>query len=135
MGILWSMSEVAVPTLLVIDDDVGARMLFQTALEAAGYRVLIAESGQHSLNLLSHCTVDVILANSLMREKDGLELIPRLRAAQPTSKIIALSGGAGGQGNPDSAKPSGADYFLKKPHSLFALLDAISAQLKKVVRK
>ena len=129
------MKDTLKPTLLVIDNDIGVRMLFQTALEAAGYRVLIAESGQHSLNLLSHCTVDVILTNSLMRERDGLELIPRLRAAQPTSKIIAMSGGAGEKERPDTAKPLGADYILKTPHSLYALLDAISAQLKPVDRK
>lgn len=57
--------------------------------------MLIAESGQHSLNLFFHYTVDAILANSLMPGSDGLELIPRLRAAQPASRIIDLSEGAG----------------------------------------
>lgn len=130
MGILWPMKDVSKPTLLVIDDDARVRMLFQTALEAAGYRVLLAENGQHSLNLLSHCTVDVILADSLMPGRDELELIPRLRIAQPKSKIIAMSGGAGENEHPNAAKPLGADYILKKPCSLYALLDAISAQLK-----
>lgn len=129
------MKDTLKPTLLVIDDDARVRMLFQTALESEGYRVLIAESGQHSLNLLSHCTVDVILANGQMRERDGLELIPRLRAAQPTSKIIAMSGDVGGKEGPETKKPLGADYILKAPHSLYAVLDAINAQLKTGIRK
>jgi CheY-like chemotaxis protein len=129
------MKDTLKPTLLVIDDDARVRVLFQTALESAGYRVLIAESGQHGFNLLSHCTVDVILANGLMREKDGLELIPRLRAAQPTSKIIAMSGGAEESESQDKKKPLGADYILNAPHSLYAVLDAITAQLKTVTRK
>ncbi|MEQ1795427.1 MAG: response regulator [Nitrospira sp.] len=129
------MKDTLKPTLLVIDDDPAVRGLFQTALESAGYRVLIAESGQHSLNLLSHCTVDVILADSLMPGGDGLELIPRLRVAQPNSKIIALSGGAAEGDGPNEMKPLGADDILKKPCSFYALLDAITAQLKPVARK
>lgn len=129
------MKDALKPTLLVIDDDPGVRGLFQTALESAGYRVLLAESGQHSLNLLSHCAVDVILADSLMPGGDGLELIPRLRVAQPASKIIALSSGAAKGDGPNATKPLGADYVLKKPCSFYALLDAITGQLKTVVRK
>jgi len=129
------MKDTFKPTLLVIDDDPGVRGLFHTALESAGYRVLIAESGQHSLNLLSHCAVDVILADSLMPGGDGLELIPRLRVAQPASKIIALSSDAAKGDDPNATKPLGADYILKKPCSFYALLDAITAQLKTVVRK
>lgn len=135
MGILCPMKDALKATLLVIDDDAGVRVLFQTALESAGYRVLVAETGQHSLNLLSHCTVDVILADSHMPGKDGLELIPRLRIAQPRSKIIAMSDSAGEGQDPDAMKPLGADDMLQKPCSLYVLLDAISTQLKAVDRK
>jgi len=129
------MKDTLKPTLLVIDDDARVRMLFQTALESEGYRVLIAENGQHSLNLLSHCTVDVILANGQMRERDGLELIPRLRAAQPASRIIALSEGAGASRSLSRAKALGADHILQKPCSPDALLEAIGMQLKSVALK
>lgn len=121
------MKKISKPTLLVIDDDAGLRMVFQTALESVGYRVLIAENGQHSLNLLSHCTVDIILADVLMPGRDGLELIPRLREAQPASKIIAMSDGTGGWKALDRAIALGANQTLKKPCGLHALLDAIGA--------
>ena len=39
-------------TILLIDDEDQVRMLFQMALEGAGYRVLAAESGQQGLRLL-----------------------------------------------------------------------------------
>ncbi len=129
------MKDTLKPTLLVIDDDPGVRGLFQTALESAGYRVLIAESGQHSLNLLSHCAVDVILADSLMLGNDGLELIPRLRSAQPGSKIIAMSEAAGSGRSLNRVKAAGADHAITKPCSIQTLLDAITAQLKTAVLK
>lgn len=129
------MKDTLKPTLLVVDDDPGVRGLFQTALESAGYRVLIAESGRHSLNLLSHYTVDAILAKSLMPGSDGLELIPRLRAAQPASRIIALSGRAGPSRSLTPAKALGADHILQTPCALDTLLEAISMQLKTVTLK
>ena len=39
-------------TILFIDDDGPLRMLCQTALEGARYRVLTAENGKHALRLL-----------------------------------------------------------------------------------
>lgn len=123
------MTETAPRTLLVIDDEAQIRMLFRTALEAVGYHVLTAEHGQHALNLLLHHAVDLILVDVYMPGMDGLELIPRLRASQPASKIIAMSGGTGEWDALDVATDLGADQTLKKPFSPRELLDAISAQL------
>jgi DNA-binding response OmpR family regulator len=117
-------------TILLIDDEEQVRMLFQIALEGAGYRVLTAESGQHGLRLFQHQEVDLALVDIFMPEMDGLEVIPRLRAIRPTSKIIAVSGGSWEWDYLDSAKHLGANDTLKKPFSLQELLDAVSSQLK-----
>ena len=116
-------------TILLIDDEDQVRMLFQTALEGAEYRVLAAESGPHGLRLLQHQEVDLILVDIFMPETNGLDLIPRLRATRPTSKIIAMSGGSWEWDYLDTAKQLGANDTLKKPFSLQMLLDAVSSQL------
>ncbi len=117
-------------TILVIDDEEQVRMIFQMALAQAGYRVLTAESGQHGLRLFQHQEVDLVLVDIFMPEMDGLELIQRLRASRPTSKIIAVSGGSWEWDYLDSAKHLGANDTLKKPFSLQELLDVVSSQLK-----
>ena len=117
-------------TILVIDDDDQARMLFQLALTEAGYRVLIAENGKHGLRLVEHQEVDLMLVDILMPDMDGLELIPLLRRMQPASKILAMSGGSGEWDYLDTAKHLGANDTLKKPFSPQELLDAVSTQLK-----
>jgi len=116
--------------ILIIDDEEQVRRLFQVALAEAGYRVLTAESGPHGLRLLQHQEVDLMLVDIFMPETDGLDLIPRLRATRPTSKIIAMSGGSWEWDYLDSAKSLGANDTLKKPFSLQVLLDAVSSQLK-----
>ncbi len=117
-------------TILLVDDEDQARMLFQVALAGAGYRVLTAESGPHGLRLLQHQEVDLILVDILMPEMDGLELIQLLHKTRPACKIIAMSGGSGEWNYLDSAKHMGANDTLKKPFSLQELLEAVSAQLK-----
>lgn len=124
------MEEPVCRTLLVIDDDAHTRALFQAALEAAGYRVLVAGSGQEGLHLLQAQRVDVILLDVFMPEMDGLELIPRLHASYPASKIIAISGGAGEWDCLEVAKRLGAHATLRKPCSAPTLLEAVRYQLR-----
>jgi CheY-like chemotaxis protein len=116
-------------TILLIDDEDQVRMLFQVALEGAGYRVLTADNGPHGLRLLQHQEVDLILVDIFMPEMDGLELIPLLRKTRPACKIIAMSGGSWEWDYLDSAKQLGANDTLKKPFSLQELLDVVSSQL------
>ena len=116
-------------TILLIDDEESVRMLFQMVLAQAGYHVLTAESGSHGLQLLQQQEVDLALVDIFMPEMDGLELIQRLRAARPNSKIIAMSGGSWEWDYLDTAKQLGANCTLKKPFSLQELLAAVSSQL------
>ena len=116
-------------TILLIDDEESVRMVYQMALERAGYRVLTAENGKQGLRLLEHQEVDLILVDIFMPEMDGLELIPLLRKMRPASKIIAISGGSGQRNHLDTAKYLGAHATLKKPLILQELLQAVSSQL------
>lgn len=117
-------------TILLIDDEEQVRMLFQVALEGAGYRVLTADSGPHGLRLLQHQAVDLALVDIFMPSMDGLEVIQRLHKTRPACKIIAMSGSSWEWDYLDTAKHLGANDTLKKPFSLQELLDAVSSQLK-----
>ena len=117
-------------TILLIDDEAPIRMVFQVALERAGYHVLTAENGKHGLRLLEHQVVDLTIVDIFMPEIDGLELIPVLRKTQPANKIIAISGGSGMMNQLDTAKYLGAHDTLRKPFSLQDLLDRVASQLQ-----
>jgi CheY-like chemotaxis protein len=117
-------------TILCIDDEESILKLFQVTLEEAGYRVLIAESGQQGLRLLEHQEVDLILVDIFMPDMDGLEVIQLLRKTRPASKIIAITGKPGATNNLDIAKHLGAHDTLMKPFSLQELQDAVATQLQ-----
>jgi CheY-like chemotaxis protein len=117
-------------TVLVIDDDEQVRQLCQAALEGAGYRVLIAESGPDALCLLQRHKADLALVDVFMPNMDGLEVIPLLQKTQPGCKMIAMSGGSWEWDYLDTAQQLGAQDRLKKPFTLQELLDAVSLQLR-----
>jgi CheY-like chemotaxis protein len=117
-------------TILCIDDEESILKLFQVTLEEAGYRVLIAESGQQGLRLLEHQEVDLILVDIFMPDMDGLEVIQLLRKTRPACKIIAIIGKPGATNNLDIAKHLGAHDTLMKPFSLQELQDAVATQLQ-----
>ena len=117
-------------TILCIDDEESILKLFQVTLEEAGYRVLIAESGQQGLRLLEHQEVDLILVDIFMPDMDGLEVIQLLRKTRPACKIIAITGKPGATNNLDIAKHLGAHDTLMKPFSLQELQDAVATQLQ-----
>jgi len=68
-----------------------------------------------------------VITDLIMPDKEGLETIMELRAAQPDMKIIAMSGG--GRNRPGDylkvARQMGAAQVLAKPFSSQELLDCV----------
>ncbi len=79
--------------ILVVDDERDAVSALQFRLEKAGYEVLTAEHGAAALDVLREKQVDLILADFMMPELNGLELA-RLVKANPNwfeTRIILFS--------------------------------------------
>ena len=82
------------PTVLVAEDDNVQRMVIREMLEAQGYSVLIAASGQEALEVARRLSepVDLLLADVIMPGMDGLELAQSLALIRPNVKILFMSG-------------------------------------------
>lgn len=117
--------------ILVVDDENQMRKFCRVVLEQEGHSVLEAPNGVEALKLLTQATVHVMLADILMPEKDGLELIREARKAYPDLKIIAVSGG--GHDGPtlylDLAKHFKAHAVLMKPFAPESLTGKVSEVL------
>lgn len=118
------------PTILLIDDEEQVRVLCQIMLEAAGYRVLPAETGRHGLQVLEQQEVHLALVDMFMPDMDGLEIIELLHMTRPDCKIIAMSGGSWSETSLETARRVGAHAMLNKPFERQELLDTVSAQLR-----
>lgn len=67
--------------VLIVDDEPDVRLVTRVILEAVGYDVHEAESGEAALEALaSGCCPDVVLLDVRMPGIDGWEVLRRLRA-------------------------------------------------------
>ncbi|HLZ98690.1 MAG TPA: diguanylate cyclase, partial [Steroidobacteraceae bacterium] len=67
-------------TVLVVDDDPGARLLIGTALEMAGFRVTTAVDGRTALDVVHGQSFDCVVLDVVMPGLSGFEVCTALRA-------------------------------------------------------
>jgi diguanylate cyclase (GGDEF)-like protein len=68
------------PTVLIVDDDPGARLLIGTALEMAGFNVTSVGDGASALNAFRSQPVDCIILDVVMPGMNGFDTCVALRA-------------------------------------------------------
>lgn len=79
-------------SILVVDDDVGVRALAVEYLERAGYNVITAYSADTALSALRKQSVDLMLTDVVMPEKNGFELASIVESEYPDVDIVFSSG-------------------------------------------
>jgi CheY-like chemotaxis protein len=83
-------------TILVVDDDHDVREVALAVLEAAGYRVLAAASGDDAYGLLlarPDLRVDVLFTDVVMPGRlDGIDLAVAARSLRPGLPVLYASG-------------------------------------------
>lgn len=118
--------------ILLVDDDALVRTALARALEASGHRVRQADNGARALQALGNGPVDVVVADLVMPEMDGLELIRTVRARFPAARIVAMSGGCYGKlSYLKTAGDFGAELTFAKPFRparLAAAIDRMTAE-------
>jgi cyclic di-GMP phosphodiesterase len=111
--------------LLLVDDDPGLRLLLRTTAETAEIEVDEAEDAQKAQRQIESKRPDVVILDVEMPGVDGLSFCRALREDPATRDlgILVLSGAD--IGHADAAAAAGADAFLRKPFSPFALLSVV----------
>ena len=81
-------------TILLVEDAEPLRKLAQTFLEAGGFRVLSAESGERALEVVASFggTFDLLLTDVVMPGINGRVLAEQMLPRQPGMKVLYMSG-------------------------------------------
>jgi len=81
-------------TILVAEDDPSVSKLIEDSLAPLGYCVLIANSGEQSIEIGRTHTepIDLMLTDVMMPNMNGLELAERFREVHPETRVIFMSG-------------------------------------------
>jgi CheY-like chemotaxis protein len=114
-------------TVLVVDDDAAVRELTVAALRALNHRVLEAGNGRTALTLLREAdTVDLALIDLVMPGMNGRQLATRIRAANPLSAILFMTGYDDMSATDD---PFAREMMIRKPFRLVELAAAVERAL------
>ena len=109
------------PKLLCVDDNLGARQFYQRILEAHGYKVLLAESGEQALQLLRKQVVAAVVCDYEMPGMNGGELAAEIKRSRPRMPVMLISGHESVLDDP----PQSVDCTLEKGVPLNRLLEAV----------
>jgi DNA-binding response OmpR family regulator len=124
-------------TVLVVEDDAATATFLADNLRADGYRVFCASEAGEAVRAAEVRQPDLLLLDLGLPAGSGLEVLDRLRAADPASSrvdpdvpVIILTGRAG---EVDRVRgfSRGADDYLCKPFSYPELIARIDAVLRR----
>src|SRR5579859_422119 len=116
-------------TVLVVDDEERIRSSLRGILCDEGFRVLATGDAPGVMALIEREKPSVVLLDVWMPELDGIELLRKIKAARPETRVIMISGHANIQ-NAVAATRLGAEDFIEKPFSVNGLLASIERVLE-----
>ncbi len=119
------------PTVLVVDDEREACDLMLMALDARGFRTLVAHDGLAAWELLQQHHPAVLIVDIKLPGLNGYELVMRLRKdpALGSTPVIVVTGLTGSSQSSDEewARACGAEALFTKPFAIDAFVAKVSA--------
>jgi diguanylate cyclase (GGDEF)-like protein len=117
--------------VLVVDDDITARMLAQHALPLEGFEVYEAHDGLAALALFAEVQPDIVLMDIEMPNLNGYETCKQLRTTPFGKQVpILISTGSDDTASITTAYEAGATDFVTKPFNW----QVLGQRLKNLIR-
>ena len=120
------------PTILIVEDEADLALMVRYNLEAEGFRVATAASGDEAAELMRESLPDLILLDWMLPGLSGIELCRRWRAKEETARIpIIMMTARGEEEERIRGLATGADDYVVKPFSIPELQARIQALLRR----
>ena len=119
-------------TILIVEDEADLRELVRYNLEAEGFRVSLAESGDEAVERIRDRVPDLILLDWMLPGLSGIELCRRWRSREETARTpIIMITARGEEEERVRGLATGADDYVVKPFSMPELVARIQALLRR----
>jgi diguanylate cyclase (GGDEF)-like protein len=118
--------------LLIVDDDPFIARLLEIELQAAGYRVRVANDGQQALDMVGREPPDLVITDVMMPHVDGFELTRMLRQDPRTAAVsVIILTARGLSADKLEGFAIGADDYIVKPFDTPELLARVRGVLRR----
>ena len=126
------MAAQQIPRVLVVEDEGAQREVLKYNLEAEGFDVVLAESGDEALLLVAEENPDLVVLDWMLPNVSGIEVCRRLKADPMTRPIpIIMLSARGDEGDRVRGLETGADDYVVKPYSVVELMARLRTQLRR----
>jgi two-component system copper resistance phosphate regulon response regulator CusR len=112
--------------ILVVEDEKKLANALQKGLEAEGYSVRVANTGEEAFFLVSTVRFDFLLLDIMLPGRDGIEILTALRQKGIATPVLMLTSRDGIEDRVQGLG-AGADDYLVKPFAFSELLARIQA--------
>src|SRR5690606_34088540 len=120
-------------TILIVEDEADLAVLLRYNLEAEGFGVVTAASGDEAVERIRDGVPDLILLDWMLPGLSGIELCRRWRAREETAAIpIIMITARGEEEERVRGLATGADDYIVKPFSVPELVARVQALLRRV---
>src|SRR4051794_20462015 len=101
------------PRVLVIEDDRKVLRALERGLQAEGYEVLTAATGEDGYHLALAGPIDCVVLDLLLPGRDGLQVLADLRRAGKTTPVLILTARDAVEDRVTGLDAGGDDYLVK----------------------
>jgi two-component system phosphate regulon response regulator PhoB len=118
--------------VLIVEDEAPLAEMLRYNLEAEGFRVSHAETGEEAEIIVTEERPDIVVLDWMLPTVSGIELCRRLRARPDTRSIpILMVTARGEESDRIRGLSTGADDYVVKPFSLPELMARVKAILRR----
>jgi two-component system, OmpR family, phosphate regulon response regulator PhoB len=120
------------PKVLVVEDEPAQREVLAYNLEAEGFKVAKAETGDEALLLVEEEAPDIIVLDWMLPGVSGIEVCRRMKSKSATRGIpIIMLSARSEEVDRVRGLETGADDYVIKPYSIVELMARVRSQLRR----
>ena len=118
-----------VKKVLIVDDQVGIRVLLQEVLKKEGYDICVAGSGIEALEKLNTQSFDALLIDMKLPGMTGVEVLEQLGDKRLHMHLMLMTA-YGENALIERAKSLGVHHFFTKPFNIHEVRETVNNLLK-----
>ena len=117
--------------ILLVEDEATLAVIIRDTLKSQGFEVITADNGEQGLQMFFRERPDVVVADVMMPNMDGFEMVRRIRNKDVSTPVLFLTALAETE---DVVRgfEAGANDYLRKPFGMLELIVRIKALVSRV---
>ena len=120
--------------ILIVDDDVGIRMLLAKFLQRQGFETIVAEDGLEGVELAKKHHPDLIMLDVVMPRMDGLTAARLIKFYKPLSEVpIVFLTAKDADKEIELAQEARAEVYITKPFDVRKVIEVVKELLSSSV--